>query len=73
MLIFFPTDLLIILLYCSDDELLSTKSASSPLSLITSGFGIEDSGSLHELNITDGVLKLSGYVSGPCDTFPIKV
>lgn len=56
----------------SDDELLCTKSSSSPLSLLISGLGIEDSSSLHELNITDGILKLSGYVSGPCNTFSIK-
>ncbi len=57
---------------CSGDELLCTH-PSSPLSLLTSGFGIEVSESLQELNASDSILKLSGYVSGPCDGFGIKV
>lgn len=57
---------------CSGDELLCTH-RSSPLSLLTSGFGIEVSDSLHELNASDGILKLSGFISGPCDGFGIKV
>lgn len=55
----------------SGDELLCTH-PSSPLSLLTSGFGIEVSESLQELNASDSILKLSGYVSGPCDGFGIK-
>ncbi|KAG6775612.1 hypothetical protein POTOM_019090 [Populus tomentosa] len=55
----------------SEEELLCTN-PSSAISLLMSGFGIEDSSSLHELNISDGVLKLSGYVSGPCSSFSIK-
>ncbi|XP_075655898.1 DNA mismatch repair protein MLH3 [Castanea sativa] len=55
----------------SGDELLCTH-PSSPLSLLTSGFGIEVSDSLHELNASDGILKLSGFISGPCDGFGIK-
>lgn len=56
----------------SGDELLCTH-PSSPLSLLTSGFGIEVSDSVHELNASDGILKLSGFISGPCDGFGIKV
>ncbi|KAK9284262.1 hypothetical protein L1049_023432 [Liquidambar formosana] len=56
----------------SEDELLYTRSSSSPLSLLISGFGIEISSSLHELNLSNGILKLSGYLSGPYDTFSMK-
>lgn len=56
----------------SEDELFCTTPSSSPLSLLTSGFGIEISSSLHELNVSDGVLKLSGYMSSPRDTSFVK-
>ncbi|KAL7223717.1 hypothetical protein ACSBR1_025210 [Camellia fascicularis] len=56
----------------SEDELFCTTPSSSPLSLLTSGFGFEISSSLHELNVSDGVLKLSGYMSSPCDTSFVK-
>ncbi|KAF3440251.1 hypothetical protein FNV43_RR18535 [Rhamnella rubrinervis] len=56
----------------SEGVLLCTN-LSSPLALLTSGFGIDVSASLHELNTSDGKLKLSGYVSGPSDDFAIKV
>ncbi|KAL5538811.1 hypothetical protein UlMin_045599 [Ulmus minor] len=55
----------------SEDVLLSTHS-SSPLSLLNCCFGIDVSTSLHELNISDGKVKLSGYVSGPCDNLTTK-
>ncbi|XP_058187200.1 DNA mismatch repair protein MLH3 isoform X1 [Rhododendron vialii] len=57
----------------SDDVLFSTAPSSSTLSLLTSGFGIELSSSLHELSVSDGVLKLLGYMSTPCDTSSAKV
>ncbi|XP_028795356.1 DNA mismatch repair protein MLH3 isoform X2 [Neltuma alba] len=56
----------------SEDELLCTQSSSSPLSLLTSGFGVDVSSSLHELQDQDDVIKLSGYISGPCNSFPVK-
>ncbi|CAL5326480.1 unnamed protein product [Camellia sinensis] len=56
----------------SEDELFCTTPSSSPLSLLTSGFGIEIFSSLHELNVSDGVLKLSGYMSSPRDTSFVK-
>ncbi|XP_031269217.1 DNA mismatch repair protein MLH3 isoform X2 [Pistacia vera] len=56
----------------SEDELLSTHFASSPLSLLRSGFGIEDSSFLHEISAKDGVLRISGYISSPCDSFSMK-
>lgn len=55
----------------SEDVLLCTHH-SSTMSLITSCFGIEVSSSLYELNISDGKIKLSGYISGPCDNLTIK-
>ncbi|GAV83033.1 MutL_C domain-containing protein/HATPase_c_3 domain-containing protein [Cephalotus follicularis] len=51
----------------SEYEILRTHSSSSALSQLMSGFGIEDSSSLHELNTSNGLLKLFGYISGPCD------
>ncbi|CAL5373552.1 unnamed protein product [Camellia sinensis] len=56
----------------SGDELFCTTPSSSPLSLLTSGFGIEIFSSLRELNVSDGVLKLSGYMSSPRDTSFVK-
>ncbi|WCJ32829.1 DNA mismatch repair protein MLH3 [Euphorbia peplus] len=55
----------------SEDELLCTRFSSS-LSLLMSVYGIEDSKFLHELNISGGVLKLSGYISGPFDCLTTK-
>jgi DNA mismatch repair protein MLH3 len=69
----FHACLLILLFYTrSGDELLCTQ-PSSPLLLLKSGFGLEVSDSLHALNNSDGVLKLSGYISDPVDGFEIKV
>ncbi|XP_052196346.1 DNA mismatch repair protein MLH3 isoform X7 [Diospyros lotus] len=56
----------------SEDELFCTAPSSSPLSLVMSNLGIEVCGSLCELNVSDGVLKLSGYMSSPCDTSFLK-
>ncbi|KAA8547596.1 hypothetical protein F0562_004025 [Nyssa sinensis] len=56
----------------SEDELLCTYPSLSPLSLLTSGFGIDVSNSLHELDVSDDVLRLSGYMSSSCDTFSVK-
>lgn len=57
----------------SEDELLSTHFGSSTLSLLMSGFGIEDSSFLHEISAKDGVLRISGYISSPYDSFSVKV
>ncbi|XP_019054912.1 PREDICTED: DNA mismatch repair protein MLH3 isoform X2 [Nelumbo nucifera] len=48
----------------SEDELLCTHSSLSPLSLLLNSFGSEISSCLHKLNFSQGVLKLSGYLSG---------
>lgn len=58
---------------CSEDELLRTIPSPSPLTLLRSAFGIEVSDALHELNISDGKLELSGYLSNPCNCLAIKV
>ncbi|KAK8653150.1 hypothetical protein V6N13_127163 [Hibiscus sabdariffa] len=56
----------------SEDELLSVHPSSSPLPLLMSGLGIEDCACLQKLNANDGPLKLTGYISGPCDGFSFK-
>ncbi|KAI4327847.1 hypothetical protein L6164_020261 [Bauhinia variegata] len=56
----------------SEDELLCTHSSSSPLSLLSSGFGVEVSSSLRELQVQDDMIKLCGYISGPCNSFSLK-
>ncbi|XP_038722364.1 DNA mismatch repair protein MLH3 isoform X2 [Tripterygium wilfordii] len=56
----------------SEDDLLYTRPCASPLSLLMSGFGLKDSKFLHELEYSDGILKLSGYVSGPYGCHDIK-
>ncbi|KHN41814.1 DNA mismatch repair protein mutL [Glycine soja] len=55
-----------------EDELFCTHSASSPLSLVTSGFGVEVTSSLHNLEVENDIIKLSGYISGPCNTVDTK-
>lgn len=56
----------------SEEELLYTQSSSSPLSLLRNAFGIEVSSSLRELNLSDGIIKLSGYMSSPSSTLSVK-
>ncbi|XP_057993502.1 DNA mismatch repair protein MLH3 isoform X2 [Hevea brasiliensis] len=55
----------------SENELLCTR-PSSALSLLMSHFGFNDSSFLRELNFSDSVLKLSGYISSPCDSLTVK-
>ncbi|KAG4403644.1 hypothetical protein GLYMA_01G158400v4 [Glycine max] len=55
-----------------EDELFCTHSASSPLPLVTSGFGVEVASSLHNLEVENDIVKLSGYISGPCNTVYTK-
>ncbi|KAJ4966151.1 hypothetical protein NE237_018000 [Protea cynaroides] len=57
----------------SEEEILCTPSSFSPLSLVMSSFGFEVSNSLHQLSFSEGALKLSGYLSSPGDSFPMKV
>ncbi|XP_062102778.1 DNA mismatch repair protein MLH3 isoform X2 [Humulus lupulus] len=56
----------------SEDVLLYTL-PSSPLSLLTTCFGTDISTSLHELKSSSGKVKLSGYISSPCDNLSVKV
>ncbi|KAL3828072.1 hypothetical protein ACJIZ3_016874 [Penstemon smallii] len=53
-------------------ELLHTGPSPSPLPILFSNFGIENSGDFCELNVTDGFMKLSGYITGPRDIFSPK-
>ncbi|MED6143477.1 hypothetical protein PIB30_006739 [Stylosanthes scabra] len=55
-----------------DDELFCTHTASSPLALLTSGFGEELSSSLQALEVENDIIKLSGYVSSPCNPLNMK-
>ncbi|XLT09355.1 hypothetical protein HN51_055148, partial [Arachis hypogaea] len=55
-----------------DDELFCTQIASSPLALLTSGFEEEVSSFLQALEVENDIIKLSGYVSGPCNALNMK-
>ncbi|XP_050906323.1 DNA mismatch repair protein MLH3 isoform X3 [Lathyrus oleraceus] len=55
-----------------EDELFCSHSAASPLSLVTAGFGVEVTNSLHELEVENNIIKLTGYISGPCNTIDMK-
>ncbi|CAK8540118.1 unnamed protein product [Lathyrus sativus] len=55
-----------------EDELFCSHSAASPLSLVTAGFGVEFTKSLHELEVENNIIKLTGYISDPCNTFDMK-
>ncbi|TQE06146.1 hypothetical protein C1H46_008211 [Malus baccata] len=56
----------------SEDELLGTTPSPFPLILLKRTFGTEISNALHELNISDGRLELSGYISTPCNNLADK-
>ncbi|KAI3722909.1 hypothetical protein L2E82_34103 [Cichorium intybus] len=56
----------------SGDELLSLYPSSSPMPLLVSSFGTEVSSSLQKLDASDDKLKLSGFISSPCETFYVK-
>ncbi|PIA46727.1 hypothetical protein AQUCO_01500339v1 [Aquilegia coerulea] len=56
----------------SNDEVLCTHPSPSPLPLVSSGFGIEVSHSLREVNFSKGIWKLCGYISAPVDTCSMK-
>ncbi|KAL2522157.1 DNA mismatch repair protein MLH3 [Forsythia ovata] len=53
----------------SEDELLCMGPSPSPLPILFNNFRIEVSSSLSDLSVSDGVLKLSGCISGPSDIF----
>ncbi|KAK8937199.1 DNA mismatch repair protein MLH3 [Platanthera zijinensis] len=56
-----------------EHKLLCTIPASSPLPLVTDGFGNEVSSLLREIICSGPALTLSGYISGPTDAFSAKV
>ncbi|KAK6127564.1 hypothetical protein DH2020_038682 [Rehmannia glutinosa] len=49
----------------SGNELLHTEPSSSPLPILSSYFGIENSATFDKLNLSVGEMKLSGYLSDP--------
>ncbi|CAE6157866.1 unnamed protein product [Arabidopsis arenosa] len=53
----------------SDEELFQTNPSSSAFSLLMRDAGTEAVNSLCKVNVTDGMLNVSGYVSGPGDSF----
>ncbi|KAG5623362.1 hypothetical protein H5410_008580 [Solanum commersonii] len=55
----------------SEDDLLCTRVSPPPLPLLSSGFGIHLS-SLIKLNASDGLFKLSGYISDMNSRFVSK-
>ncbi|XP_068646651.1 DNA mismatch repair protein MLH3 [Aristolochia californica] len=56
----------------SESELFRTQPSLSPLPLLSTAFGNEVSCSLHEINISEEALTLSGYLSGPAVSFSTK-
>lgn len=58
---------------CSEGELLCTEPSLSPLSLLRSNFGIDISNGLHELNVHEETLHLTGYMSSPYGGYNFKV
>ncbi|KAL7132155.1 hypothetical protein ABFS83_12G052800 [Erythranthe nasuta] len=56
----------------STDELLHTGPSSSPLLILSSHFGIGNSTTFYKLNLSDGELKLSGYISDPREFLSLK-
>ncbi|CAN1190241.1 DNA mismatch repair protein MLH3 [Linum perenne] len=55
----------------SENELLCTYH-SSAMSILMSDYGIDEVNSLHKLNVSDGFLSLSGYITGPSDDLSAK-
>ncbi|XP_010446913.1 PREDICTED: DNA mismatch repair protein MLH3-like isoform X1 [Camelina sativa] len=53
----------------SDEELFQTNPSSPAFSLLMRDAGTEASNSLCKVNVTNGMLNVSGYVSGPGDSF----
>ncbi|CAA7035665.1 unnamed protein product [Microthlaspi erraticum] len=53
----------------SDAKLIQINPSSSAFSLLMRDAGTEASNSLSRVNVTDGVLNVSGYISGPGDSF----
>ncbi|KAK4777600.1 hypothetical protein SAY87_017787 [Trapa incisa] len=56
----------------SGNELIATKPSLSPLSLLRNNFGFDVPNALRELNACEGVLNLTGHMSGPWDDFSFK-
>ncbi|XP_033142173.1 DNA mismatch repair protein MLH3 isoform X3 [Brassica rapa] len=53
----------------SDEELLQANPSASAFSLLMSDAGTKALNSLCKVDVTDGLLNVSGYISGPRDSF----
>ncbi|KAL0739477.1 hypothetical protein Bca4012_015687 [Brassica carinata] len=53
----------------SDEELLQANPSASAFSLLMRDAGTEALNSLCKVDVTDGMLNVSGYISGPRDSF----
>ncbi|KAF8101520.1 hypothetical protein N665_0204s0017 [Sinapis alba] len=53
----------------SDEELLQANPSASAFSLLMRDAGTEALNSLCKVDVTDGMLNVSGYISGPGDSF----
>ncbi|KAJ0240725.1 DNA mismatch repair protein MLH3 [Hirschfeldia incana] len=53
----------------SDEELLQANPSASAFSLLMRDAGTEALNSLCKVDVTDGILNVSGYISGPRDSF----
>ncbi|KAF3485932.1 hypothetical protein F2Q69_00057923 [Brassica cretica] len=55
----------------SDEELLQANPSASAFSLLMSDAGTEALNSLCKVDVKDGTLNVSGYISGPRDSFKV--
>ncbi|EPS63544.1 hypothetical protein M569_11239, partial [Genlisea aurea] len=56
----------------SVEKILHIEPSSSPSTILSRNFGIENSTSFLKLNLSSGELKLSGFISGPRDVLSVK-
>ncbi|WZZ76786.1 hypothetical protein YC2023_088156 [Brassica napus] len=56
----------------SDEELLQANPSASAFSLLMSDAGTEALNSLSKVDVKDGTLNVSGYISGPRDSFKVS-
>ncbi|KAJ4898911.1 MUTL protein-like protein 3 [Raphanus sativus] len=57
----------------SDEELLQANPSASAFSLLMRDAGTEALNSLCKVDVTDGMLNVSGYISGPRDSFNLQM
>ncbi|CAH8315012.1 unnamed protein product [Eruca vesicaria subsp. sativa] len=57
----------------SDEELFKANPSASAFSLLMRDAGTEALNTLCKVNVTDGMLNVSGYISGPADSFKVNI